>query len=499
MAEPRHIVAIDQGTTSTRALLFDDQARPIATAQTEYRQYYPQPGWVEQDPEDIWRDTVAMVREVIASAGLAATDIAAIGITNQRETTLLWDRATGTPLHKAIVWQDRRTADTCAKLKAAGHEALVRARTGLLLDPYFSATKLAWLLDHIPDARRRAEAGELAFGTVDSFLLWRLTGGKVHATDATNASRTLLFDIHKQDWCADLLSLFGIPASLLPCVKDSSFIYGEAQPALFGEAIPIAGIAGDQQAALIGHGCFSKGAAKATYGTGCFILLNTGESAPDPAEGLLATTAYRLDGKPSYAIEGAIFIAGAAVKWLRDQLGVIATAAETEALAAGLPDNGGVYFVPAFVGLGAPHWIPDARGLMCGLTLDSGRAHLARAALEAVAYQTADLIDAMAANGARPQSLCVDGGMVANNWLCQFLANLLDIEIIRPATLEVTARGAAILAGLAVGLWKKDVLENQTAIRDRFLPRMTPTDRGRLRSGWRDAVHRVVCAGKRTQ
>ena len=495
MARPRHIIAIDQGTTSTRALLFDDRAYAIGTAQTEYRQYYPHPGWVEQDPEDIWRDTVATVRELITKAGLAAADVAAIGITNQRETTIVWDRATGEPIHRAIVWQDRRTADMCAALKAAGHERLVRARTGLLLDPYFSATKLAWLLDHVPGARHRAEAGELAFGTVDTFLLWRLTEGAVHATDATNASRTLLFDIHKQDWSAELLNLFHIPARLLPSVHDSSNIFGETSPDLFGAAVPIAGLAGDQQAALVGHGCFSKGSAKATYGTGCFILLSTGDIAPDPAQGLLATTAYRLHDEPSYAVEGAIFIAGAAVKWLRDRLGLVAVAAETEALAASLYDNGGVYFVPAFVGLGAPHWMPDARALITGLTLDSGRAHLARAALEAVAYQTADLIDAMATTGVHPDRLCVDGGMAANNWLCQFLADLLDMEIVRPATLEVTARGAAVLAGMAIGLWSKDVLAGQQTANDHFRPKMSSKERDRLRVGWEKAVARTVMAG----
>lgn len=492
MAEPRHIIAIDQGTTSTRALLFDDQASPIATAQTEYRQYYPEPGWVEHDPEDIWRDTVAMVRDVMAKVGLTATDIAAIGITNQRETTLLWDRATGQPLQYAIVWQDRRTADACAALKAAGHEPLVRAQTGLLLDPYFSGTKLAWLLEHVPNARQRAEAGELAFGTVDSFLLWRLTGGTVHATDATNASRTLLFDIHRQAWSSDLLKLLNIPASLLPQVGDSSAIYGHTLPELFGAPITIAGIAGDQHAALVGHGCFDQGSAKATYGTGCFILVNTGDTPPDPAEGLLATTAYALDGQPAYAVEGAIFVAGQAIKWLRDNLGIIAEAAETEGLAASLPDNGGVHFVPAFVGLGAPFWKAGARGLITGLTLDSGSAHIVRAALEAVAYQTADLLDAMALNGGpRPRRLSVDGGMAANGWLCQFLADILDIEIVRPATLEVTARGAAVLAGMAVGLWNRDIFETGDAA-DRFTPAIARSKRDALRAGWRDAIARAL-------
>jgi len=493
MAERRHVIAIDQGTTSTRALLFDERAMPVALAQVEYPQHHPHSGWVEHDPEDIWRDTVAMAREVLTKAGLKADEIAAIGITNQRETTMLWDRATGKPLHNAIVWQDRRTADVCAALKAAGHEALVRARTGLLLDPYFSATKLAWLLEHVPDARRRATAGELAFGTVDSFLLWRLTDGKVHATDATNASRTMLFDIHRQQWSADLLALFDIPESLLPRVGDSSEIYGHTDPALFGAAIPIAGIAGDQQAALVGHGCFAEGSAKATYGTGCFLLLNSGAEAPDPGEGLLVTTAYRFDGKHTYAIEGSIFVAGAAIKWLRDKLGIIAEAAATETLAASLPDNGGVYFVPAFVGLGAPHWQPEARALIAGLTLDSGRAHLARAALEAVAYQTADLIDAMAAGGsARPTSLCIDGGMVANGWLCQFLAGLLDVDITRPATLEVTARGAAVLAGIGVGLWDRTIVTPDSAEADHFHPAMHKDEREKLRAGWQDAIARTL-------
>ncbi len=489
MVKPRHIIAIDQGTTSTRALLFDEQAVPVAVTQVEYPQYHPRSGWVEQDPEDIWRDTVAIVRALLKKAGLAAPDIAAIGITNQRETTLLWDRVTGDPLHRAIVWQDRRTADACAALKTAGHEPLVRQRTGLLLDPYFSGTKLAWLLDNIPNARTRAQAGELAFGTVDSFLLWRLTGGKVHATDATNASRTLLFDIHRQCWDPALLALLDIPASLLPRVGDSSEIYGATDPDLFGAPIPIGGVAGDQQAALVGHGCFSPGSAKATYGTGCFLLLNAGDQAPAPIDGLVTTTAYRLDGKPAYAIEGSIFVAGAAVKWLRDQLAILSEAKETELLAASLPDNGGVYFVPAFVGLGAPHWRPEASGLITGLTLDSGRAHLARAALEAVAYQTADLVDAM---GMRPANLCVDGGMVANGWLCRFLANMLDLPIIRPPTLEVTARGAAALAGMAVGLWDRTIVSPDNPHADHFQSAMPKDERRGLRAGWQEAIARTL-------
>ena len=489
MTAKRYVIAIDQGTTSTRALLFDERAAPVAVTQVEYPQYHPQPGWVEQDAEDIWRDTVAMVRGVIAKAGLQGEDIAAIGITNQRETTILWDRATGAPLHRAIVWQDRRTSDSCASLKQAGHEPLIRAHTGLLLDPYFSGTKLAWLLDHVPEARARAQAGDLAFGTVDSFLVWRLTGGKVHATDATNASRTLLFDIHEQRWCPEILKLLDIPDTLLPRVGDSSEIYGHTDPDLFGASIPIAGIAGDQQASLFGHGCFVEGAAKATYGTGCFLLINTGDTAPDPTDGLLATTGYRLDGKPTYALEGSIFVAGQAIKWLRDQLGLFDNAAETETLARSLSDNGGVYFVPALVGLGAPHWQPDARGLVTGLTLDAGRAHFARAALEAVVYQTADLLDAM---GQRPAALSIDGGMAANSWLCQFLADMLNLPIYRPPTLEVTARGAALLAGMAVGLWTKEIVAPNAADSDLFLPTMADAERDALRDGWRDAIERTL-------
>lgn len=494
MSEPRNILAIDQGTTSTRSIVFDAQARVLATGQAEFAQHYPQDGWVEHDAEDIWRDTLATAREAIAKAALGAGDIAAIGITNQRETTMLWDRATGVPLHKAIVWQDRRTADICAALKAAGHEALVRARTGLLLDPYFSATKLGWLLDHVPGARARAERGELAFGTIDSFLLWRMTGGRVHATDATNASRTMLFDIHRQRWCEELLGLFGIPASLLPEVRDSSGVFGMSDPALFGAAIPIAGIAGDQQAALVGQACFGAGMAKATYGTGCFMLLNTGEQAVASENRLLTTTAYRLAGKAAYAVEGSIFVAGAAIKWLRDGLGLITHASQTDDLATRVADNGGVYMVPAFVGLGAPHWDAHARGLICGLTLNSSAAHVARAALESVGYQTADLVTAMIDDGAaRPSALRVDGGMSANDWLCQFLADILEIPVERPANLETTALGAAFLAGMGVGLW--DGMAGVAALTrraDRFEPKGDPDIRAALLAGWRKALERAL-------
>ena len=491
MADPRTILAIDQGTTSTRSIVYDSAGHARATAQAEFQQHYPNAGWVEHDPEDIWRDTLATARAAIAESG---TLPAAIGITNQRETTLLWDRATGRALHNAIVWQDRRTADTCARLREAGHEPLVSARTGLLLDPYFSATKLGWLLDTVPGARARAEKGELAFGTIDSFLLWRLTGGRVHATDATNASRTMLFDIHRQVWCPDLLALFDIPTTLLPDVRDNSTIFGETDAELFGAAIPIAGMAGDQQAALIGQQCLHAGMAKATYGTGCFLLMNTGEKAVTSTNRLLTTTAYRLGGKPTYAIEGSIFVAGAAIKWLRDGLGLITHASQTDDMATRVADNGGVYLVPAFVGLGAPHWDAGARGLISGLTLGTEAAHLARAALEAVAYQTHDLLDAMARDGAgEPATLRVDGGMAANEWLCRFLADIVATPVERPAALEATALGAAFLAGMAIGIW--DGTEGLAAIDQaitRFEPHMPQPDRATLLTGWHDALGRAL-------
>ncbi|WP_380874232.1 glycerol kinase 1 [Sphingomonas sp. DBB INV C78] len=494
MSEPRHILAIDQGTTSTRSIVFDAQARAVASAQAEFAQHYPEDGWVEHDAEDIWRDTLDTAREAIDQAGLKATDIAAIGITNQRETTVLWDRATGEPIYHAIVWQDRRAADLCDRLKAEGHEALVRERTGLLLDPYFSATKIVWLLDTVPGARERAERGELAFGTIDCFLLWRMTGGKVHATDATNASRTMLFDIHTQHWCPDLLHLFGVPASLLPEVRDSSGLFGHCDIDLFGAAIPISGMAGDQQAALVGQGCFEPGMAKATYGTGCFMLLNTGDKAVASENRLLTTTAYRLKGKAAYAVEGSIFVAGAAIKWLRDGLGLITHASQTDDMATRVADNGGVYMVPAFVGLGAPHWDAHARGLICGLTLGSSAAHVARAALESVGYQTGDLVTAMIDDGAaRPSALRVDGGMSANDWLCQFLADILEIPVERPANLESTALGAAFLAGMAVGLWDGPAGVAALAGRaDRFEPAGDSARRADLIAGWRKALERAL-------
>ena len=423
----KHVLAIDQGTTSTRAILFDESARAVALARRELPQHYPASGWVEHDPEDIWRDTLATVAEVIARAPGQAAGITALGITNQRETVVVWERSSGQPIHRAIVWQDRRTAPRCAELKAAGAEEVVRRKTGLLLDPYFSGTKLAWILDHVPGARTRAERGELAFGTVDTFLVWRLTAGRVHVTDVTNAARTLLYDIHAQDWDEELLRLLRVPRSLLPRVRDCSEIYGHTTPELFGRSLPIAGIAGDQQAALIGQACFEPGMAKSTYGTGCFLLLNTGATAVPSGNRMLTTPAYRLGGRIAYAMEGSIFVAGAALKWLRDGLKVIGSAAETAALAAGVPDDHGVYLVPAFVGLGAPHWDPHARAVICGLTLDATGAHLARAALESVAYQTLDLTAAMQRDGARrADAIRIDGGMAANNWFCQFLADVLE-------------------------------------------------------------------------
>jgi len=494
MPAPRHLLAIDQGTTSTRSIVFDELGRTVALARRDLPQHYPADGWVEHDAEDIWRDTLATAREALERADLGARAIAAIGITNQRETTVVWERATGRPIHRAIVWQDRRTAGTCARLKTEGAEPLVRRCTGLLLDPYFSGTKLAWLLDNVPGARHRAERGELAFGTVDCFLLWRLTGGRVHATDVTNASRTLLLDIHRGDWDEELLRLFGIPRALLPEVRDSSGVFGTTEADLFGAPIPVAGIAGDQQAALVGQACFEPGMAKSTYGTGCFLLLNTGTTAIESQNRLLTTPAYRIGGRTTYAMEGSIFVAGAAIKWLRDGLGLIREAAETGALARQVPDSHGVHLVPAFVGLGAPHWRPEARGLISGLTLDATGAHLARAALESVAFQTCDLTAAMAADGtARAASIRVDGGMAANDWFCQFLADVLDARVERPAEVETTALGAAFLAGLATGVWPDLAAVADTWTNGaEFRPAMTPDRRESLLDGWQVALRRAL-------
>jgi glycerol kinase len=494
MNRPRHILAIDQGTTSTRSMVFDDRGQVASIARRELLQHYPAAGWVEHDAEDIWRDTLATAREAIDLCDCGLPAIAAVGITNQRETAVVWERSTGKPIHRAIVWQDRRTASQCLRLKQDGAEDLVRQRTGLLLDPYFSGTKIAWLLDEVAGARARAERGELAFGTIDAFLLWRLTSGRVHATDVTNASRTMLFDIHRGEWDEELLRLLRIPRALLPEVKDSSAIYGETAPGVFDQPIPIGGIAGDQQAALIGQACFEPGMVKSTYGTGCFLLLNIGDKPVLSHNRLLTTPAYRIAGRTTYAMEGSIFVAGAAIKWLRDGLGLIHDAAETAELAAQVPDSHGVYMVPAFVGLGAPHWVPDARALICGLTLDATGAHLARAALESVAYQTLDLTAAMASDGARrAAAIRVDGGMAANDWFCQFLADALDAPVERPSQLETTALGAAFLAGLATGVWTDlQAVARTWTTGAVFKPAMAASCREDLLAGWRAALRRAL-------
>ena len=494
----RHILVIDQGTTSTRCIVFDASVAPVATAQQEFGQIYPRPGWVEHDPEEIWESVVATARQALASAGLVAGDIAALGITNQRETVVVWDRKTGKPIHNAIVWQDRRTSGLCERLEQDGHGALVSQRTGLRLDPYFSGTKIAWLLDNVPGARSRAEAGELAFGTVDSFLLWRLTDGAVHATDATNASRTLLFDIHRGVWDDGLLAVFGVPRALLPEVRDTAGMFGTTVAALFGGPIAVRGIAGDQQAALIGQACIHPGMVKSTYGTGCFALLNTGTEAVASQHRLVTTIAYQLEGIRTYALEGSIFVAGAAVQWLRDGLGLIASAAETGALAAAADPAQAVYMVPAFVGLGAPHWDPDARALLTGMTRGTTRKELARAVLECVAYQTRDLLDAMQADLGAAWSeahtvIRVDGGMSASDWTMQFLADILGAPVDRPVCLETTAVGAAYLAGMSAGLYPdaETFAAGWTAER-RFNPMMAAAERAEKYRGWRDAVARTL-------
>ncbi len=497
------ILAIDQGTTSSRAIAFDPSGVVVGAAQEPLPQHFPRDGWVEQDPEDIWRTVLETSRQAMAEAQGRGFAIAAIGIVNQRETTVLWDRETGQAVHNAIVWQDRRGAGRCRELAEDGTAPAIRRTTGLVPDSYFSATKLEWLLSHVEGADSAAGRGALAFGTVDSFLLWRLTGGAVHATDATNASRTMLFDIEAQAWDDTLCGEFGVPESLLPEVRDSASGFGITDPALFGAAIPITGIAGDQQAALVGQGCLTPGMAKSTYGTGCFILVNAGRERPEPGEGILATVAWRLDGAAVYAVEGAIFNAGTAIQWLRDGLGVIGESAASEVLAACLADNDGVYLVPAFTGLGAPWWDADARGGLFGLTRDTGAAHLVRAALESCGYQTADLLEAMggpkgvgeAGFGARIDRgrLRVDGGMAANDWLMQFVADIADAPVERPAMTETTALGAALLAGVGVGLY--DSLEDAVAATWRpdrlFTPSMPADRRKALLAGWRAAVERV--------
>ncbi|MDH5557562.1 MAG: glycerol kinase GlpK, partial [Alphaproteobacteria bacterium] len=478
-----------------RAILFDQKYRIAAVDQQEFEQHFPRSGWVEHEPEDIWNSTLATCRGAMAKAGAAAKDIAAIGITNQRETTVVWDRETGKAIHRAIVWQDRRTADICAGLKREGAEERVSARTGLLLDPYFSGTKLAWILDNVDGARQAAAAGRLAFGTVDSFLLWRLTGGRVHATDATNASRTLLYDIHEGRWSEELLELIRVPAGVLPEVRDSAADFGETEAGIFGAPIRIAGIAGDQQAATVGQACFNPGMMKSTYGTGCFALLNTGETAVRSTNRLLTTIAYQLDGKPTYALEGSIFVAGAAVQWLRDGLGIIKDAAETGALADAADANQDVYLVPAFVGLGAPYWDAECRGAIYGLTRGTGPREIARAALESVCYQTRDLLEAMQGdwNGAGETVLRVDGGMVASHWTMQRLADLLNAAVDRPQVMETTALGAAWLAGMQTGFYPgPEKFAESWALDRRFAPAMGEAERQRKYTGWKDAVGRTL-------
>ncbi len=493
---PTYVLAIDQGTTSSRAIVFDQNHAPIAVAQQEFEQHFPHSGWVEHEPEDIWSTTVSTCCEALTKAGAEAAEFAAIGITNQRETTVVWDRETGRALYRAIVWQDRRTAEACAALKDAGHQARVTARTGLLLDPYFSATKIAWILDTVEGARAAADAGRLAFGTIDSFLLWRLTGGKVHATDATNASRTLLYDIHDGQWSEELCELFRVPMSMLPEVKNCADDFGETAVELFGAAVPITGIAGDQQAATIGQACFQPGMMKSTYGTGCFALLNTGVSAVASNNRLLTTIAYQLDGQPTYALEGSIFIAGAAVQWLRDGLKIIDDAAQSGVLAQDADETQDIYLVPAFVGLGAPYWDAEARGALYGITRATGAAEIARAALESVGFQTRDLLDAMQGDWAGAGSetvLRVDGGMTASNWTMQFLADIIGAPVDRPQVQETTALGAAYLAGMHVGIYPDfDGFAKTWALDQRFTPNLDNEIREQRYAGWKDAVRRTL-------
>ena len=493
VATDPHILAIDQGTTSTRAIVFDRLGNSVATAARELPQIYPRSGWVEHEPEEIWQATLAVCRAVLAEADGAGRDVVAIGITNQRETTVVWDRVTGVPIHNAIVWQDRRTADLCRSLSAAGAADDVTARTGLVVDPYFSGTKVAWLLENVADARARAAAGDLAFGTIDSFLLWRLTGGRVHATDATNACRTMLFNIHEQRWDDTLLARLDVPSALLPAVHDNAAAFGDTDAAVFGRTLPVAGMAGDQHAATVGQACFSPGMIKSTYGTGCFAVLNTGEAPVVSRNRMLTTLAYRIGGRTTYALEGSIFAAGATVQWLRDDIGLITGAADSEAVARSIDDVRGVYLVPAFTGLGAPYWDPDARGAILGLTRDTGHAEIVRAGLEAVSYQTSDLIGAMAADtGTRPTALRVDGGMAVNDWLMQDLSNVLGMPVDRPVVTETTALGAAYLAGLQVGVYRSlGEIAAQWRLEARFEPALAATDRERRLAGWADAVARV--------
>ena len=488
----KHILALDQGTTSSRAIVFDQAGSIVAVAQKEFPQIFPKPGWVEHDPREIWSSQAGVAAEALTKASVSAADIAAIGITNQRETTLVWDRSTGDPICNAIVWQDRRTAAACDKLRAQKMDRLIRRKTGLVIDAYFSATKVQWILQNVKGAKAKAKAGQLAFGTVDSWLVWNLTGGKVHVTDASNASRTMLYDIAKGDWDDELLQLFGVPRSMLPEVRSSSEVYGQTN--LLGTPIPIAGIAGDQQAALFGQACLKPGMVKNTYGTGCFMLMNTGTKRITSKHNLLTTVAWRIGDTTEYALEGSIFIAGAVVQWLRDGLEFFRSAPEVEALAASVADTGGVYVVPAFAGLGAPHWDPHARGTIVGLTRGSTRAHVARAALEGIALQVMDVLHAMEGDsGIKLKELRVDGGASANNLLMQLQADLLGVPVVRPRVNETTALGAAYLAGLAVGFWKNQAeIAKQWQTDRRFTPSMKRSERTRIADGWQRALERAM-------
>jgi len=487
-----HVLALDQGTTSSRAILFDDQGQPVAIEQQEYKQHYPQPGWVEHDPEEIWSSQLAVAEQVLKTTRVQPADIAALGITNQRETVVLWDRSTGEPVHRAIVWQDRRTSQVCDQLRSDGKEPQITKKTGLLLDPYFSATKIAWLLDNVPGARKAAEEGKLAFGTVDSWLIYRLTGGALHITDATNASRTLLMDIHRGDWDDELLEWFHVPRAILPEIRPSSEIYAEIDGSLPLAGISVAGIAGDQQAALFGQTCFEKGMAKNTYGTGCFMLANTAQEAPISEHKLLTTVAWRIGDQTSYALEGSVFIGGAVVGWLRDGLGIIKNSADVEPLANEVPDSGGVYLVPAFSGLGAPHWDPYARGAIVGMTQGTSAAHIARAALESIVLQVADLVEAVHSDsGVELPELRVDGGASVNNTLMQLQADVLQKPVVRPKVTETTALGAAYLAGLASGVWKShDSIASQWQADQHFEPQISADSAAKWREHWQRAVER---------
>lgn len=491
-----YLLAIDQGTTNSRALIFNREGDCVSHHDRALKQYFPHDGWVEQDPEEMFQNTVDCCRAVLKKANLSASAIAAAGITNQRETTIIWDRKTGRPIYPAIVWQDRRTANLCKQLSEPKWMKALSKKTGLLLDPYFSATKIMWLLDNVPQARERAQAGDLLFGTVDTFLLWKLTGGKSHLTDVTNASRTLLFNINTLKWDTDILKTFTIPAALLPEVVDNTAHFGDMEAGVLGKKVTIAGMAGDQQAATIGQACFYPGMVKTTYGTGCFMLLNTGSKVIQSRNQLLSTIAYRIDKQTAYGLEGSIFSAGATVKWLRDTLGMITSADETETMAASIPDTAGVYLVPAFTGLGAPYWDPDARGALLGLTRNSDRNHIVRAALESVAYQTRDLLKAMLADsGTYLKTLRVDGGMTVNNWLLQFISDILDLEVQRPICIETSALGVAYLAGLQVNMYKSiNEIAELWQMNARFTPRITEQQRQRLYAGWHKAIQKVVAS-----